>query len=202
MVNNHGVRRALAQQQKVICNSAVLHCQQRRTFLNDPKNKAKLNEGKEKIKGMLPEPPKAFFWNWLSTLYTYGLYNPLFRNTKDKFLRLFSGLTKSKEQQEWEQRGYFGRFFKQYQDMFQQRTQGTFEFYNPFSRQRSYVKRTLIYYGSILLGFILILKSFPLIFANLLSGPRSPQVYQQYPPPQQQSAQGSSLATDKDIQAL
>ena len=59
---------------------------------------------------MLPEPPQPFYWAWLSAIYKHGFYNPLFRNTKDKVVRFFGSISKSQEQREWEQKGFFGRF--------------------------------------------------------------------------------------------
>lgn len=106
-----------------------------RPFFNNSKDKHnKIGNHDEKARRGLPEPPKAFPWNWLSAAYTYGLYNPFFRNTKDKLLRFFTGFRKSKEEREWERLGYFGRFVRQTQQSFYNRTQGSFEFYNPFSR--------------------------------------------------------------------
>lgn len=148
--------------------------QQHRLFFNDFKNRGKVDEPKERIKGQLPEPPKAFYWTWLSALYRHAFYNPFFRNTKDKLLRFFTSFQKTKEQREREKMGYFGRFVHDKKQWFTEKSQGTFEFYNPFSRKRSYIKRTLLYYGSLVLGFFLFLKSFPLILSNLISGPKNP----------------------------
>ena len=87
--------------------------QPHRSFFNDFKNKNKIEGEEDKGRRALPEPPKAFYWNWLSAAYKYGFYNPFFRNTKDKLLRFFTSFRKSKEEREWERLGYFARFVRQ-----------------------------------------------------------------------------------------
>ena len=106
---------------------------------------------------MLPEPPKAFYWNWLSIMYKYGFYNPFFRNTKDKLVRFVTSFRKSKEQREWEQMGYFGRFIHQTMNFANRGAQSSFNPFSRFSGPKSFIKRRLIYYGSILLGLFLLL---------------------------------------------
>jgi len=146
---------------------------------------------------MLPEPPKAFYWHWLSAIYKYGIYNPLFRNTKDKMVRFFGSWMKSKREREMEQKGFFGRFTHEYREKFQAKTQGAFEFYNPFSKRRSFIKRKFLYYGSILVGVYIFIVAAPMIFANVVSGPKSQPA--PYPPA---GSMRSSPSQDKDIEAL
>ena len=97
--------------------------------------------------------------------------------------------------------GFFGRFIDQSRSYFDTKTAGSYSFYNPFSRQKSFIKRKLVYYGSIIFALFVFLKSVPLIFANLLSGPKSAPYQQPYPPQQQQSTP-QNINNDKEIKAL
>ena len=91
--------------------------------------------------------------------------------------------------------GFFGRFIHQSRSFFDSKTSGSYSFYNPFSKQKSFIKRKLVYYGSIIFALFLFLKSVPLIFANLLSGPKSaPPAYPPGYPPQQ-----VAVNNDKEI---
>ena len=45
--------------------------------------------------------------------------------------------------------------------------------FNPLNRGKASLKRSLVYYGSMLVAAILLFKSIPLIFANMISGGRN-----------------------------
>ena len=97
-------------------------------------------------------------------MWAYGIYNPFINNTKMKFKRLF-GIN---GQQYDANAGYFKNFYQTYQ----KKTQGTFSFQNPFTASKQKVKWKIIYYVGLIIAFIMVFKALPMIFANMISGPK------------------------------